>query len=197
AAAVPSSLRPSRAQPLRAAPAPDGPGGLIYGAAIHSLLQYLPDLTPARREAAALAYLAASATLPAVAQPGVVAQALAVLAMPGLAPLLAAGSKAEVAIIGHATRADGSVLEVRGTVDRLAVDGDTVLVADYKSGRPYSVEATPAAYIAQMALYRLVLGPLWPTKRLRMILVWTAGPTMVELDAVALDRAAAQALATA
>jgi ATP-dependent helicase/nuclease subunit A len=84
---------------------------------------------------------------------------------------------------------------VRGTVDRLAVSDDTVDVVDYKSGQPHGAASTPAAYITQMALYRLVLAPLWPRKRLRMQLVWTAGPTVVALDDAVLDAAAARALA--
>jgi ATP-dependent helicase/nuclease subunit A len=195
AAATPMALRPSLAEALKPAPSADGTSGLAYGAAIHSLLQYLPDVAPDRRHGSALAYLDARADLPATMRMAVVAQALAVLALPELAPLFGDGSKAEVAVIGQATRADGSLLEVRGTVDRLAVSDDTVDVVDYKSGQPHGAASTPAAYITQMALYRLVLAPLWPRKRLRMQLVWTAGPTVVALDDAVLDAAAARALA--
>jgi ATP-dependent helicase/nuclease subunit A len=152
-------------------------------------------VAPERRLMSARAYLDARADLPAPARGPLVAQALAVLALPALAPLFADESRAEVAVIGQATRADGSLLEVRGSVDRLAVSDDTVYVVDYKSGTPHGAAATPAAYITQMALYRLVLAPLWPTRRLCMQLVWTAGPTVVALDDTALDAAAARALA--
>ena len=40
-----------------------------------------------------------------------------------------------------------------------------------------------------MALYRAVIAPLWPDKQLRMLLVFTAGPNVVELEAAALDAA--------
>ncbi len=38
----------------------------------------------------------------------------------------------------------------------------------------------PQRYLAQMALYRAALAPLWPDKRLRMLLVWTAEPLVVD-----------------
>ena len=130
--------------------------------------------------------------------PGVLALLLivmtVVLALPGLAPLFAPGSRAEAAIMGIVTRPDGSVLQIPGKVDRLAVDGDTVLVADFKSGPPPEPGDTPQAYVRQLALYRLALAPLWPGKRLRMLLIWTAGPFVRELDGALLDQAAAEAV---
>ena len=72
-----------------------------------------------------------------------------------------------------------------------------MLAADYKSGTPGGEKTVPAAYLRQLALYRLVLAPLWPGRRLRMLLVWTDGPVIVELDDPALDAAARDALAAA
>ena len=40
-----------------------------------------------------------------------------------------------------------------------------------------------------MALYRAILAPLWPAKKLRMLLIFTAGPKVMELEAAALDAA--------
>jgi ATP-dependent helicase/nuclease subunit A len=184
-------LRPSSAaedKPLR------GSFGLAYGAAIHELLQYLPDLPEAQRETAARAYLETTTALDAAARRSIIAQALAVLALPALAPLFATGSRAEAAIMGVVTRPDGSVWQIPGKVDRLAIDGDAVLVADFKSGSPPTSGGTPEAYIRQLALYRLALAPLWPGKHLRMLLIWTSGPLVQELDDALLDQAAAEAI---
>ena len=184
-------LRPSSApesQPLR------GSSGLAYGAAIHELLHYLPDLPETQRETAALAYLETTTALDAAARRSIIAQALAILALPALAPLFAKGSRAEAAIMGAVTRPDGSVWQIPGKVDRLAIDGDDVLVADFKSGSPPASGGAPQAYVRQLALYRLALAPLWPGKRLRMLLIWTGTPLVQELDDAVLDQAAIEAI---
>ncbi len=64
-----------------------------------------------------------------------------------------------------------------------------MIIADYKTGMPCIAAATPRAYLTQMALYRAVLAPLWPGKRLRMLLIWTAGPKVAELGDAQLDAA--------
>ena len=54
---------------------------------------------------------------------------------------------------------------------------DAVLIADYKTNRPAPrrPEDAPAAYVAQLALYRAVLAKLYPGRAVRAALVWTAG----------------------
>ncbi len=190
-----ATIQPSHTQVPVTLSATPGAFGLAFGLAVHGLLQYLPDLPEDRRRAAALATLDARGELTPAAAAAAFAQVLGVLAEPTLAPLFAAGARAEVPVLGHVARADGSTLEVRGTVDRLAVEGEVVLAADFKTGTPCALADTPQAYLAQLALYRLVLAPLWPAKRLRMLLVWTAEAQVFELPESVLDQAAARALA--
>ncbi len=83
------------------------------------------------------------------------------------------------------------MIEVNGKIDRIGENQKEILVADYKTGAPCPLDGTPAAYLAQMALYRAVLAPLWPDKTLRMLLIWTAGPRVVWLPAGMLDAALA------
>ena len=54
---------------------------------------------------------------------------------------------------------------------------------------------TPPVYLAQLALYRAALAAAWPGRRVRMLLVWTDGPTIVEPSAAALDAALARVAA--
>jgi ATP-dependent helicase/nuclease subunit A len=82
-------------------------------------------------------------------------------------------------------------IDVPGRVDRIGENQREILVADYKTGAPCSLDGTPDAYLAQMALYRAVLAPLWPDKTLRMLLIWTAGPGVVWLPTGMLDAALA------
>lgn len=72
---------------------------------------------------------------------------------------------------------------VFGRVDRLAVTDDTVLVADFKTGRPPAEGAAlPEAEAGQIALYAALLGRIYPQRRIVPMLVWTSGPTIRRLD---------------
>jgi len=82
---------------------------------------------------------------------------------------------------------------VSGQVDRLAVTSDSVLIADYKTNRPAPrrLAEVPDAYVGQLALYRAVLGELYPGKRIRAALVWTDVPDLMEISDATLDAALA------
>jgi ATP-dependent helicase/nuclease subunit A len=47
-----------------------------------------------------------------------------------------------------------------------------------------------------MALYRAVLAPIWPGRRVRCALLWTDGPRLMELPEPLLDNALTKALET-
>src|SRR5262249_54572394 len=149
---------------------------LARGTLIHRLLQSLPDIEPARREAAARSFLArAGAEFGAHERDLFINQALAIFADQRFAALFAPGSRAEVPIVGRLTRAGGPEIRVSGQIDRLAITADSVLIADYKTNRdpPKTVETTPPAYVDQLALYRVLLGKIHPDRPIRAALVWT------------------------
>jgi ATP-dependent helicase/nuclease subunit A len=109
-----------------------------------------------------------------------------VLADARFARLFTAGSRAEVPIVG---RLKGGSLAVSGQVDRLVVTDDSVLIADYKTNRPAPrrFEDAPPAYIRQLALYRAVVGELYPDRPVRAALIWTDVPDLMEIPAAVLD----------
>ena len=182
-----ATLSPSRAAaPFRRADEA-GRGRRQAGVLAHALLQRLPDVSPERRRAAAQSFLFAQSGLIAAAEQALLVDAaLAVLALPALAPLFAAGSRAEVAIAGAAPREGGPALPFVGRVDRLAVAADAIYLADYKTGaRPRG--ANPPAYVAQLALYRAALAALFPDRPVRAFLVWLTGAEAVEIAAAELD----------
>jgi ATP-dependent helicase/nuclease subunit A len=76
----------------------------------------------------------------------------------------------------------------------LAVDGDRVLVLDFKTDRPApaSAASAPRAYVLQLALYRDVLRTIFPKKTVRCALLWTEAPRLVELPEAQLDAALAE-----
>jgi ATP-dependent helicase/nuclease subunit A len=162
------------------------------GQLLHILLQYLPAIAPERRRPMGEMFLAARAEdMPSDERARLVESVLAVIDAPELTQLFATDSKAEVPISGRVTRSDGTIIDILGQVDRIAETDAEVLIADFKTGEPCDAGATPEAYLVQMALYRAALAPLWPRKRLRMLLIWTYGPKITELSDTILDAALA------
>jgi ATP-dependent helicase/nuclease subunit A len=161
------------------------------GRLIHLLLQYLPGIAVRHRRDAALAFLVARAAgLDETVRLNLAEEALKVITLPELASLFGQKSKAEVSIASRITLGQRTI-DVDGRVDRIGENQKEILVADYKTGTPCPLDGTPADYLAQMALYRAVLAPLWPDKTLRMLLIWTAGPDVVWLPAGILNAALA------
>ncbi|HWN48566.1 MAG TPA: double-strand break repair helicase AddA [Xanthobacteraceae bacterium] len=199
----PVAMSPSTAYDESAAPRVASPRrpeaaqaqAMARGTLIHRLMQSLPDVEPARREATAQNFLArAGAEFSADDRNRFVSQALAIFADPRFAPLFAPGSRAEVPIVGRLARTGGPEIFVSGQIDRLAITAHAVLIADYKTNRdpPKSVDAAPQAYVQQLALYRAVLGKIYPDRPIRAALVWTEMPDLMEISAAMLDEAAAR-----
>ena len=165
-------------------------GGSGAGQLVHALLQHLPDLPPAAREAAARRYLARPGLgVAAGEEQRLVAEVLAILAHPDLAPLFGPGARAEVPLTGLVTGADGAQRVVGGMVDRLAVLPGRVLVADYKTNRapPAAAAEVPVTYLRQMAAYRAVLRGAFPAHAVECALVWTVGGRVMPLPDSLLD----------
>jgi ATP-dependent helicase/nuclease subunit A len=164
---------------------------LARGVLVHRLLQSLPDIPSAARAEAARRHLArCAAEFSAEERKTIIEQILLLLEDARFAQLFLPGSRAEVPIVG---RLNGGTLAVAGQVDRLAVTDDSVLIADYKTNRPAPrrLADVPEAYVAQLALYRAVLGELYPDKRIRAALVWTDVPDLMEISDASLDAALA------
>jgi ATP-dependent helicase/nuclease subunit A len=201
AEAVPTLVSPSaaHAEPalrsvLAGAPA-ERRRALLRGTLVHRLLQSLPDVAPERRSAAARQYLArAGSEFTAAEHDDIAAQVFGVLDHPSFALLAAPGSRAEVPIVGRIVRDGGPPIMVSGQVDRLAVTGAAVLMADYKTNRPAPrrPEDVPEPYLAQLALYREVLARLYPDRPVLAALVWTDVPDFMEISGVVLDAALAR-----
>jgi ATP-dependent helicase/nuclease subunit A len=107
-------------------------------------------------------------------------QAIRVIEHPELRELFGPESRAEIDILGHLPDAGGR--EISGRIDRLAVTGDCVWIADFKTGKPPAQgEEPPAAYLRQLALYRDLLARIYPGRAMRALLVWTDTGTIQEI----------------
>ena len=196
AAAEPLSRRPLAPSRLEGAELPGenplrGDRGQRFrrGRLIHRLLQLLPDLPPPDRAPAAARFLArAEPEIAAAERAEIARQVFAVLDHPETRALFSPGSRAEAPVAGMR---DGRPLF--GQIDRLAVRDDEVLIADYKSERapPDRADKVPPIYLAQMAAYRRALAAIYPGRRLRCFLIWTAGPDVMALPDALLDEAKA------
>lgn len=180
---VPS--RPEEAEPAVHSPiGPDSGVRFRRGRLIHRLLELLPEIPAAQRSSAALELLSNPLyELEPDAREEIVDVTLDVLEDPSLAALFGPGSRAEVAIAGI----DGEHV-VSGQIDRLVVAEDSVLIVDYKSDRPAprSADEVASAYLQQLAAYRRILERIYPTRTIRCALLWTDGPTLMEISSEAL-----------
>jgi ATP-dependent helicase/nuclease subunit A len=165
-----------------------GQSGRKRGRYIHLLLEALAGYPAADRQGAGAQWLD-RAGVPAEEAQSILAECLAVLDDPRLAALFGPGSVAEAAIAGRLWRG-GKEYSVSGRIDRLAVDGDTVWLVDFKSDAfpPAPGTPPPGGYAAQLALYRRLLAEIYPGKQVRAALVWTAARRLDELDSEDLDR---------
>jgi ATP-dependent helicase/nuclease subunit A len=158
------------------------PGAAMRAAAergrlLHALFERLPDLAPEARAVAADRWLERSA---GVADPAMRAaltgDALAVIEDQRFAAIFSAAALAEAPI---AAVVGGEV--IAGTVDRLLVTEDRVMVVDFKTGRraPTTLDRVPDHHLDQMGAYAAALAAIFPGRAIEAALLYTAGPTLI------------------
>ena len=167
---------------------------LDRGRLVHRLLESLPAIAPDDRRSAGARYLAAMANDWSEAdRDALLDETLAILADPAFAAVFAPGSRAEVEIAGEV---EGRLLS--GRIDRMALTDAGVLLVDYKTNRPApgGLADTPPTYVTQLALYRLIVGRLYPGRTVSAAILWTERPALMAIPSAALD-AALESVATA
>jgi len=139
---------------------------------IHALLERLPPVPADQREAAALRWLKRSGGIADAAARDEIARTVCELISDShFAALFGPGSLGEAPIA--ATLPDGRV--IAGTVDRLQVEAERVLVVDYKTGRaPEHQEDIPTAHRLQMQAYSEALSVIFPKRHIEAALLYTA-----------------------
>lgn len=150
----------------------EGPGNadaLQRGTALHLLLEHLPGL--AREERAGVA-----GRMGALA---VLAEAEALLDDPALGWIFAPGTLAEVEV---ALPVAGGV--IAGTIDRLVVAPERVVVVDYKSNAvvPATPGEVPEGYLRQLGAYGAAMAAVYPGRRIETAILWTRGRLLMPLD---------------
>ncbi|MEM8918813.1 MAG: double-strand break repair helicase AddA [Pseudomonadota bacterium] len=156
------------------------------GKLLHSLFQRLPDIAAERRAEIADRWLKnQKGVADSAKRTELVDVVLQVLHNPQWAGFFADKALAEAPI---AAVVDDYV--VSGTVDRLIVEEDRVLVIDFKTGRklPRDLEDVPLSYLRQMASYRAALQKIFPDRPVQAALLFSEGPLLLELPNALLDR---------
>ncbi len=164
-------------------------GGKTRGILLHRLLQSLPEIAREEREAAAVRYLAQAAPqLDDSAKAKLAREAINVIEHPECAPLFAPGSRAEPELIAHLRDGEREI-EIPARIDRLVLTGDGILFGDFKSDMtvPGSLAEIPAHYLSQLAAYHAALGGVFPGRKIRALLVYTAAPRVIEIAQESLE----------
>jgi len=167
-------------------PGPEQRQAALRGRLLHALFERLPGVAAELRPALAERWLGESA---GIADPGLrtalAADACRIVAEPAFADLFGPDALAEAPIA--AVVAGGVV--VAGTVDRLLVRDDRIVVVDFKTGRraPAALADIPAPHLRQMAAYRAALRVIFPGRPVEAALLYTAAPLLHPLPDSLLD----------
>lgn len=150
---------------------PEAEEAKARGTALHLLLERLPGTAPESWPARSTALIAE----PALAA-GALAEAQVILGHPDLAPLFSAGTLAEVAV-----SAPWQGMVLTGSIDRLVIAPDRVLIIDYKSNRliPDRPEAIPEGILRQLGAYAHMVAEVYPDRRIETAILWTRRPVLM------------------
>jgi len=179
----PRPLAPSALGDDRVADPPPGPtmrAAARRGRLLHALFERLPSLPPETRVASGERWLERSAGVEGAAErTALVQDVCAIVADPAHAAIFAADALTEAPIA--AVLPDGLV--VAGTVDRLLVERDRVLLVDFKTGRraPAGLDQVPEHHLRQMSAYAAALAVIFPDRPVEAALLYTSGPTLIPL----------------
>jgi len=141
---------------------------LAYGRVAHRLLEILPSVSASGRGNMARTIMRQYDDLNDAAKDEILQRVEAIIKMPELTPLFSRQALAEVPINGLVHG-----VGVAGQIDRLYLDEDQIILADFKTGqRPDG--PPPHGYVEQLALYDALLGQIHPDRQITSWLVWTA-----------------------
>jgi len=172
----------------------DGEAALARGRLMHLLLEHLPGLAGPRRAMQAAALVAGSDDAALLQDSGALIQeAMAILDAPSLAPVFGANAMAEVSVTAPWP---GRALRLHGTIDRLVITPEAMLVVDFKTNQrvPDGATAIPEGLLRQMGAYFVMLRQVYPETPIEMAILWTSTaqlmPVPADLALAAFDRAA-------
>jgi ATP-dependent helicase/nuclease subunit A len=152
----------------------------LRGKLLHSLFEQYAGGDLAAFQQAAVDWLARNNPHKDFNHQTAVAEVIAVMQNPDWAELFSRAARAEVplaALVGTTV--------ITGRVDRLLVTDDRVRLIDFKTGRsvPQNETAVSTPILRQMAHYVAALESIFAPRKVEAALLYTNGPTMIELSA--------------
>ena len=153
----------------------DAARAMERGTRLHQLLEVLPAFPPDDWPARADVILADDPEAKAILD-----EARAILTAPDLAQLFSGDGLSEMPFCVP-FGPDGTRLI--GKIDRLCLSASTVHCIDFKSNRtvPTSADAVPEGILVQLGAYAHALRSLWPERALRISVLWTHGPVLMDI----------------
>ncbi len=156
---------------------------LLRGALIHLLLEKLPEI-PADQWTEAASQLLA----PQLSETGplkvadLLAEARKIIKNPKFSEIFSPQALAEVSFSAIPDGFGGR--KMRGTIDRLVINGDRVLVVDFKSNQvvPATETDTPSGILCQMAGYLGAVQKIYPDYKIDLAILWTHTATLMPLS---------------
>ena len=162
------------------------------GSILHKLLELLGAVAPERQEEVAMRLLGAKDyDLSPDQQNEMAHEVLKILRDPQFGSLFGPNSQPEVPLSGVLP---GTDISLNGSIDRLVVEGDRIMIVDYKTNRPPPEDPEDIApiYVTQMASYRALLSALFEGMKVEAFLLWTDGPDLMQVPEDKMDQAVAR-----
>ncbi len=153
------------------------------GTAVHALLELLPMLPAAERDAAAKEYLAdPTLNISDSDQKNTLKNVSAVLNDSQFGKLFGPGSRSEVSISGTVEK-DGEKQMLNALIDRLVVEDKTVTIVDYKNNLKVPKDLTEVSpeYVLQLAAYKMAIEQIYPDKDVKCALLYTREAKLIAL----------------
>ncbi|MDT8326249.1 MAG: double-strand break repair helicase AddA [Roseovarius sp.] len=152
------------------------------GRQVHRLLEFLPQV-PAQNWPATAGRLLNQGSDGAVGDELalLLGEAKKVLTRPGLQPIFAPSTLAEVSITATLDALNGR--RMHGTIDRLIIEPDRILAVDFKTNVmvPDGPEDCPDGLLRQMGAYAHALAAIYPNHRIETAILWTRTATLMPL----------------
>ena len=169
---------------------------LLRGSLVHLLLEHLPPVAPAAQRDTGLSLIAGYPGAGALDDTnGILETVLDLISDPSLAHIFASGALCEVDVSATLT-ALGNV-PIYGSVDRLIVEDDRVIVVDYKTNRavPENPDQVPEGILRQMGAYADAVTQIFPNKRVETAILWVSAKKLMILPGDLVARALGRATA--
>lgn len=163
---------------------------LVFGNAVHALLQILPEIEASKHETTIDAYLSTFAeTLDKTQRERARSDLLQLMSNVEMKSLLAKPAKVEAYINGKVKLGSKEHM-VHGQIDRLIIKPDEIILVDYKTNlyAPKSVDGIAAEYLAQLGLYRLLLKKIYPDQKIRTLLIWVSNASIMDVPEDLIDK---------